>query len=100
MVVGTAERHIQIFNLTTPTTVYKASHLAWLCRTRSLMNILVYDLPAQVANPSGHLFPFGQRIRHWNNRGSCRYPVRFPFTSTNRKYLIVQHRYVDDKDAA
>ena len=26
MVVGTAERHIQIFNLTNPTTVYKVRH--------------------------------------------------------------------------
>ena len=33
MVVGTAERHIQIFNLTNPTAAYKVSHVP-LCPER------------------------------------------------------------------
>lgn len=58
MVVGTAERHMQIYNLTNPTTAYKVLHT--LLR-RAVTNLLKDDyFSAQMANPSSFLL---HRIR-------------------------------------
>ena len=66
MVVGTAERHIQIFNLTNPVTPYKVSFAGTTkFIPRTLLNFwssflyiqkLVDSIAVEVANPRRHVF--------------------------------------------
>lgn len=55
MVVGTAERHIQIFNLTNPNTAYKV-RAAFYIDFLQLTTFLDYHITSKVANARCFLF--------------------------------------------
>ena len=65
MVVGTAERHIQVFNLQNPTTPFKVSRASMYKCELSLTFLVVSDscVTTQVADSSSILFPQRKRVR-------------------------------------
>ena len=77
MVVGTAERHIQIFNLSQPTTAFKVSpHEAVTLNFLITSHCIDDGFAIEVANEGRFMLPCRERLCRRQCRGESRYPVR------------------------
>lgn len=87
MVVGTAERHIQIFNLSNPTTPFKVGFVAAASASGNTDCLPSdYDVATQVANSCRLVLPLCKRICRRQCRRTCSYTVR---TNCDRKEVVI-----------
>lgn len=104
MVVGTAERHIQIFNLTNPTTPYKVPSISFFHPSDNdspmFLNRLDYDVATQMADPyCVLLLAFcKQWLRCWKCRGQGCYTVCFVLTILPQLPLTLRCRQIHRRE--
>ena len=75
MVVGTAERHIQVFNLTNPVAAFKVRPSVECQLAHVLMDNQDYCITVEMANKSHLMLPNGERVCYWKCGGTSGYPV-------------------------
>lgn len=91
MVVGTAERHIQIVNLNSPTTIFKVYSFLFDTHHKLTDFVVEHVLSTQVANSGCRLFP--QRL--WFRSGERRGPRCDPVSPSNAGILMRYLNFFD-----
>lgn len=100
MVVGTAERHVQIFNLTNPNTAFKVRVCVQTPFRILTSPVLDIGITTEMANSHGRVFHVcaNERVRDWEYRGTGSDSVSIISKRSYISFKVI--RYIDDKDSA